>query len=189
KLMQLLVDQKKIPSFLLTEILYLHVNEENINELLKYFDELPENFKNPILDLIRIKNLRSEQIHLFLEKLMTSENSELRIRSLKTISSLGYISPNLIIQLLESKEKEIQLSNEEKLMIVRLMGSIRNDLFLSYLIELISDKAYMVRSEAAKSIKKYKNGEVILNKIIEEHPDAYARNISKEWLERTAEYD
>lgn len=190
KLMQLLVDQKKIPSFLLTEILYLHVNEDNIHELLKDFDNLPESFKNPILDLIRIKNLRSEQIQLFLEKLMTSENNELRILSIKTIASLGYISsPNLIIQLLESNEKEMQLSNEEKLMIVRLMGSIRNDLFLSYLFELISDKVYMVRNEAAKSIKKYKNGEVILNKIIEEHPDAYARNISKEWLERTADYD
>lgn len=188
KLMQLLVEQKKIPSFLLTEILYRHVNEENIHELLIDFDNLPDNFKNPILDLIRIKNLRSDKIHLFLEKLITSENMELRIRSLKTIASLGYISsPNLIVQLLESKEN--QLSNEEKLMIVRLMGSIRNDLFLSYLNELISDKAYMVRSEAAKSIKKYKNGKEILNKIIEEHPDAYARNISKEWLERTPEYD
>lgn len=190
KLMQLLVDQKKIPSFLLTEILYLHVNEDNIHELLKDFDNLPVSFKNPILDLIRIKSLRSEQIHLLLEKLMTSENDELRIRTFKTIASLGYISsPNLIIQLLESNEKEMQLSNEEKLMIVRLMGSIRNDLFLSYLFKLISDKAYMVRNEAAKSIKKYKNGEVVLNKIIEEHPDAYAINISKEWLERTADYD
>ncbi len=190
KLMQLLVDQKKIPSFLLTEILYLHVNEDNIHELLKDFDNLPENFKNPILDLIRIKNMRSEQIQLYLEKLITSENNELRIRSLKTIASLGYISsPNLIIQLLESNEKVIQISTEEKLMIVRLMGSIRSELFLSYLSELISDKAYMVRYEAAKSIKKYKNGELVLIKIIEEHPDAFARNISKEWLERTAEFD
>ncbi|MGG2027715.1 hypothetical protein AB1282_18625 [Gottfriedia sp. S16(2024)] len=190
KLMQLLVEQKKIPSFLLTEILYRHVNEENIHELLIDFDNLPEHFKNPILDLIRIKNLRSDKIHLFLEKLITSENMELRIRSSKTIASLGYISsPNLIVQLLESNGKENQLSNEEKLMIVRLMGSIRNDLFLSYLNELISDKAYMIRSEAAKSIKKYKNGMEILNKIIEEHTDAYARNIAKEWLERTPEYD
>ncbi|PEJ59054.1 hypothetical protein CN692_06130 [Bacillus sp. AFS002410] len=194
KLMELLVSQIKIPSFLLTEILDLHVNEENIHELLKEFDHLPESYKNSILDLIRIKHFRSEQIYFFLEKLITSENSELRIRSLKTIASLGYISsPNLITQLVESYKNEghpdTQLSNEEKLMIARLMGNIRYDLFLSYLTELISDKAYIVRSEAAKSIKKYKKGRVVLNQINEEHPDAYARNISKEWLERTPEYD
>lgn len=194
KLMELLVSQKKIPSFLLTEILYQHVNEENIHELLKGFDHLPESFKKPIIDLIRIKHFRSEKIQLFLEKLITSENSEIRISSLKTIATLGYISShNLIIQRMESVKNNgkfgTQLSNEEKLMIVRIMGSIRHDLFLSYLIELISDEAYIVRSEAAKSIKKYKNGNIVLNQIIEEHHDAFARNISKEWLERTAEYD
>ncbi|MFF2876010.1 hypothetical protein ACFVR2_06760 [Gottfriedia sp. NPDC057991] len=194
KLMELLISQKKIPSFLLTEILYQHVNEENIQELIKNFYDLPEDYKNPILDLIRIKNLRSEKIHLFLEKLITSENIELKIRSLKTIASIGYIStPSIIIQLVESNENggqlQVPLSNEENLMIVRLMGNIRQDLFLPYLIQFISDKAYIVRSEAAKSIKKYKNGSVILNQIIEEHTDAYARNIAKEWLERTGDYD
>ena len=193
-LIELLKQSKEIPSFLLSELMGRLVYQENVDEYVEGFFKIPSFLQYPLLEIIRNKNLRSEKIQLLLEQLINSDNRELRIRALKTVSTLGYISTtSIIIQLVENASKggywDSSQASEEKLMVAKLMGNIRHQHFIPYLIDLVSDKVYIIRSEAAKSIRKYKEGEDVLQSIIFTHPDPYARNISEEWMERNLEYD
>lgn len=192
--LELLKKDQRIPPFFLTELMHQLIHIDNVDQYLDKFDQLPNYFQYPILDVIRIKHLRTENTHNLLENLIQSNDRELRIRTLKTIASLGYISStNLVLEIIENIKSNNEWDNPgntgEKLMFARLMGEIRHQEFIPYLIELIADKAYIVRSEAAKSIRKYKQGEDVLLMIIADHPDSYARNISQEWLERALEHD
>jgi HEAT repeat protein len=127
---------------------------------------------------------------MLLEPLLLSEDRELRLRTLKTLGSLGYItSPDLIIDFwngfAEEKYWNSSQAAAEKIMLARLMGNIKHASFLPYLEELIMDRGYAVRNESAKAIRKYRDGKLRLRKIADTHADVYARNIANEWLERS----
>lgn len=194
KLHDLFKTSKGIPPFLLIEMTSRLINADNLETYVDNFRDFPFEWQLCILDVFRDKNLRSIKLHELLEDLLHANDREMRVRAAKTIASLGYVSsPDIIIRLmddnLQKEEWQNQKSIGEKMMLARLMGSIRDDRFLLYLKQLICDKGYMVRSEAAKAIRKYKNGKESLLSIIAAHPDKYARNIAQEWLERDMEYE
>jgi hypothetical protein len=69
------------------------------------------------------------------------------------------------------------------------MGDIRHEKFIPFLVQLLGDSVYHVRSEAAKAIRKYKQGRDILLSMASTHPDRFARSISQEWVERSLDYE
>lgn len=180
---------KQMPSFLLTECLKHFTTIRTIDSFLMDWHELDQTIQYALLDVIRVKHFLTEKTQALLESLIQSSDLELRIRSYKTIASIGYLSKkelvlNRINTMQSTEEWDNQKNTSEKLMLTRLMGSIRSQDFLPILHQLISDRAYSVRSEAARSIRKYKNGEELLLEINKTHLDAYARQIAQEWLER-----
>ncbi|WNF35149.1 HEAT repeat domain-containing protein [Bacillaceae bacterium IKA-2] len=187
-------ESKGLPPFLLNVILNRLVDENNLSEYLEMFEELDQSWQIGLLDLIRNKNLRSLEIITFLENLLNTEASELRIRALKTVAHIGYLSsPEVIISWFETNsQRENWKSDEttgERLMAARLFGMIKDEQFIQFLEELISDQKFMVRTEAAKAFRKYKNGKERLLIIVNNHSDKYSRNIALEWLERSLDYE
>lgn len=191
-LQDLLKESKGLPPFLLNEMISLVVTPDNFESYVDIFYDLPYEWRLSLLDVIRDKNFRSLKLQELLESLLKARDQEMRVRATKTIASLGYISsPDVITQILDEQREEwqSQQSAGEKLMYARLMGNIKKQQFLQYLEQFISDKSYVIRSEAAKAIRKYKDGKEILLSITATHPDSYARNIAKEWLERSMDYE
>ncbi len=185
---------KGLPPFLLNVMLNRMVNEDNIGEYIAHFQDLHPSWQIGLLDVIRNKNFRSWEVIKFLESLLTAEIRELRIRALKTIAHIGYVSSfNIMIVWFETNsQREDWLSTDsigERLMVARVMGMIKDERFLPFLEQLIADQKYIVRAEAAKSIRKYKNGKERLLRIVHYHSDLYSRNIAMEWLERSIEND
>ncbi len=194
KLMELIEKGKEMPSFLLNEMLWRLVNNDNFGKYVDKFHDFPLSWQLSLLDVLRDKNIRSIKLQILLEDLIEGKNHELRIRALKTISGLGYLSnPELILslgeRLLKDEERQASGSVTERLMVARLMGAIKVDSFIPYLEMLIADPSYPVRAEAAKSIRKYKRGMQLLIDIAANHSDSFARSIAKEWLERSIDYE
>ncbi|KJR46535.1 hypothetical protein UF75_3095 [Desulfosporosinus sp. I2] len=193
-LQDLIKGSKGLPPFLLKEMMSRLIIPNNFESYVQNFYDFPYEWRLSTLDVFGDKNLRSLKLQELLETLLNANEREMRVRAAKTIASLEYISsPDVIIRILDEnfqkKEWQAPQSMSERMMLARLMGSIREERFLPYLKLLISDKGYIVRSEAAKSLRKYKNGREMLLSIIAEHPDNYARNIAKEWLERSMDYE
>jgi len=193
-LMELLKGSKDIPAFLLNELMSRLVHQDNVDEFADSFIQFSGSWQGAILEVIRDKNLRSDKLQLLLEHLITSEHHELRVKSLKTIAALGYVSnTDLIVQWMEgnigSGHWDTPQAAGEKLMTARLMGSIRHETFIPFLNRLIGDGVYGVRSEAAKAIRQYKQGKELLQSIASSHADPYARSICQEWAERSLDYE
>lgn len=190
-------ETKELPPFLLSQVMSRLIDQHNVEHYLAIFHELAPYLQKGILEVVRDKNLRSENLQYLLEGLIQDESTdrELRIRAIKTIGSLGYLtSPEIILQLIDRNREDESYWNTpqaavEKMMVARLMGSIKRDCFLPYLDQLISDTTYMVRVEAAKSIRRYKHGKERLHQIATTHADLYAREIAMEWMERGTEYE
>ncbi|WP_046213733.1 HEAT repeat domain-containing protein [Paenibacillus wulumuqiensis] len=168
----------------------LPLNDELQSELIAGFEQYPFRVRCSFIDSLRIRNIRSAEVLDLLERQLSGEDSELRIRALKAISNFGYLTPEATRQLVERMEHEHdqaveQVSWPERLMRARVMGNIREDIFVPYLEEMLGDSAYRVRQQAAESIAAYKNGLELLEKVAAgEHADRYAREMAEETLER-----
>jgi hypothetical protein len=194
KLQDLLKSSKGLPPFLLNEMMNRLVNNDNFDSYVNLFHELPQDWQLSLLDVFRDQNLRSDKLQNLLESLLEGPSRELKVRALKTISILGFISsPAVITQMIENSvskgEWEDAQAAGERMMIARLMGHIRVDEFIPYLKKLITDRAYNVRTNAAKSIRRYKQGRELLLSIANTHEDAFAKNIAREWLDRSMDYE
>jgi hypothetical protein len=169
----------------------LPLGQELMDQLLGRFDSLPKRVRYSLMDALRINNIRSAEVLALLERQLSSEDGELRIRSLKTISNFGYMSPEATRMLVEVLEDEhdhpdrMTSSWPERLMRAKVMGNVHEDVFVSYLLEMLGDSSYRVRQQAAESLASYKNGLELLAKVAAgEHADRYAREMAEETLER-----
>ena len=193
-LMELLKKAKELPAFLLNELAGRLVNQDNVDSFVDEFGTFADSWKGAILEVVRDRHLRSDKLQLLLEELIVSDSRELRVKALKTLASLGYLSSierfvEWMEGRLESEPWSRPQASGERLMAARLMGQIRDDRFLPYLKGLVGDNVYGVRSEAAKSIRQYRGGMDILRSLAESHEDPFARSISREWAERSLDYD
>lgn len=192
-LFDLIGDSKGIPAFQLAVLVGRLLSQDNVDEFVDRFDRFDRAWQGAILDVVRDRNLRSDKLQERLEELLGSGSRELRIKSLKTIAALGYVSSTervarMLEQRLDRGEWDKPDAAGEKLMAARLMGSIRDERFLPCLRRLIGDAAYDVRSEAAKSIRQYRGGKEILQDLADSHADPFARSIAQEWIERSLGY-
>lgn len=162
----------------------LPLHSEQLHDVLSSFDAFMTRIQLLLIDVIRIKNERSEQVLALLERLMQDEREEFRIRSLKALANFGYMTDEAILRLMTQLEQTPEVSWEERMMRAKLMGSMTEEAFIPVLERLMSDKVYLVRQQAAYSISRYKHGEQMLQEVTMQHEDRYAREMAKETLER-----
>lgn len=155
-----------------------------LNEWTGKFATLPPRLQLSLIDALRIRNMRSEQVLALLEHSANCEFVELRIRALKSLANFGYMSPEGSASLLERIGRSEDAGWEERLMQAKLMGSVREEEFLDALESMMGDAVYLVRQEAAHAIAQYKGGLNRLSVISSFHRDRYAREMAEEAIER-----
>ncbi|MBB6634406.1 HEAT repeat domain-containing protein [Cohnella thailandensis] len=185
---------RELPTFLLNELMCRIVSQDKIDEYVERFEDLSAPWQSALLEAARELHLRTDKLQELLERLMSSDRPELRVKALKTLAALGHLSSiEAFLNWLETSKKSGEWdrpqSAGEKLMAARLMGSIRRERFLPHLQELIGDSAYGVRAEAARSLRQYSQGKRMLSELSVNHPDAYARSIAQEWIERNPDHE
>jgi hypothetical protein len=147
------------------------------------FDSFPLSIGEHVLDVLRVRNERSESLLELLEKLLVSEHRELRIKALKGLTNFGFMTEEGLSDLGTKVDVWRSRHWTERLMLVRLMGHIRDVSFLPLLDHFIGDESYLVRSEAATSIWMYRGGRERLLEISMRHADKFAREMAAERLE------
>ncbi|MCA1065119.1 HEAT repeat domain-containing protein [Rossellomorea sp. AcN35-11] len=167
----------------LTEFEYsllLHsFNEEQFRTLVHSYEELPAVVKFALIESIGVKN-RMEHAP-FLKRLLGEGSTELRIRALKAVVGMEfYLDVERLSMHLKAE------SWQERLMAIKACEYIRTPELTPYLRELMSDSSFYVRSQAAQSLLRLKNGEEVLREIVTHGEDEYARDMAEQWLERGA---
>ncbi len=153
------------------------LNEESFQSLVVIFEYLPKPLQYSIIDVIGVQNLN--QYHSYLKNLLKSKDAEIRIRSLKAISALGYP--------LSSEEIKSHLDSiqwQERMMAAKVCGVLKDRNCLDELKKLMKDKHFLVRTQAAQSILQLPNGRAVLKEIAENSDDSFAKDMALEWLER-----
>ncbi|MBN8193872.1 HEAT repeat domain-containing protein [Bacillus sp. NTK074B] len=160
-------------------LLFQSFGGDQFQPLIHAFDELPEVMKYALIDSIGVKN-RMEHIP-FLQRLLTEDSTELRVRALKAVVGMEYY--------LDIPELSVHLRAEswqERLMAIKACEYIRSPELTPYLQELMSDPSFYVRSQAAQSLLRVEKGKGILGDIAVHAEDEYARDMATQWLERGA---
>ncbi len=183
-----LLDSVLNPLFTMSEFTYRSVFNKMSPSTLEYtiakFHQLPYHLQLPLIDIIGVKNL----VHkgLFLEKLLraSSVKDETKIRVLKAIAEIGYpLERSLVVSFLRSSNWAVRM------MAAKVAGMLREDALIHDLKLLIIDQHFSVRTQAAKSLLLYPNGKVLLEEIIQNTDDIYARDMAIDWLERGRNYE
>lgn len=154
------------------------VPNETIAALAQKFDDMPtKEMRYAFVDFLG----QSQNIQLLtvLEQHLNSYDSELRIRTLKSIYALNWVEN---IELYEPFLRSAIW--EERLM----LGKILQHFPLAYgevmLRQLMQDQNWWVRKQAAETIASHKDGGKIFAQLIETTEDRYAKELAQEMLER-----
>ncbi|KJE27018.1 HEAT repeat family protein [Geobacillus kaustophilus] len=166
------------PKYELTEFAYRvifgHMSERLLRQVEQRFDELPPAGKCAFVDMIGI---RRREERSFLLELLASDELELRVRALKAMAEIG--------MKLEAARLEQHLCSpywQERLMAARLAGKCREERLLPLLYERLSDRSFVVRSEAAAAIARLPGGRAVLRTAARTASDRYARDMARQWL-------
>lgn len=146
--------------------------------------EARESLRLNLIDVLRIRNIRSERVLAWFEKLLADPTEECRIRAMKALANFGYMTEEAESSFLEASKEWRSYSWPLRLMTARLMAEVRNPDFVPILEQMMGDQAYLVRIEAGRSILKYADGAAKLRQIASFHPDRFAREAAEEMLER-----
>ncbi len=159
--------------------IFLILNEEKLEKLVEGFQQLSTRLQYMVIETIEKRHLI--KYHQFLLILVGNEDEEVRIRALKAIAKTGIpIDPEPINDFLQSN------SWTTRMMAIKVVGMQRLEFFKPQLIELLSDREYPVRAEAAKAILRFKDGVTILTTVTKESTDLFAKEMAIEWLEKAS---
>ncbi|AJY74107.1 HEAT repeat domain-containing protein [Paenibacillus beijingensis] len=172
-----------LPAYVYRQIL-LVLEMPHLEQLIAAFDRCPLPLQESIIDILRTRNERTYPLLELLERTLDHEQAELRIRALKALANFGYMSGDGVRRLCESFDLWRARSWQERLMVAKLMGSLKEAQFLPYLQEMIGDPSFHIRAEAAAAISRYKHGTEWLEFIRDHHSDRYARDMAGEILNR-----
>ncbi len=156
------------------------VEEELFTNLVGDYLHFPERLKLAIIDMIGIQ--KKLEFVIFLESQLEDERFEIRIRSMKAIGEVGFLSDSDGIESFAKSDRW-----EERLMAAKVIGKTRALNGLQILETLIKDSSWMVRAEAAKSFLSYNDGLERLYDIRFTSDDPFARDMASEWIERGIE--
>jgi len=151
-------------------------------KMVDHFFDWNEKIQYALIDMIGIMQ---KLAHVsFLRTLLQHEQSEYRIRALKALAEIAFP--------LDSEQLLIHLHSPvwpERLMALRLCARIRQYELVETIKELVKDRVFAVRSQAAEALLRMPNGLAILEQIAQTSDDRYARDMALEWLERGREND
>ncbi|MFC4403416.1 HEAT repeat domain-containing protein [Gracilibacillus xinjiangensis] len=158
--------------------LLLLLSKKDREPLFASFDRLPVALRYALINAIGEESDR-DQI-TFLERLIDSDDSEMRIRSLKAISTMGTVSD------LE-RYMPIMDSNfwEERLMLAKIFNYFPVEQVSGPLQKLLTDKEWWVRYQAAKSLGNSANGKEILHQFIQTTDDPYGKEMANNVLQES----
>ncbi|MEG0261144.1 MAG: HEAT repeat domain-containing protein, partial [Lysinibacillus sp.] len=153
------------------------LDESYFDMLLEQFDELPINLSIAFIVVIGYQAKSDSKDIMFLEELLSSSNSELRVRALKSLTKIGAFHDF-------GKYKEFVQSEvwEERLMFAKMLVNVQEPIARPYLEKLIEDDTWWVRKQAATTLSNIKNGAQSLEHIIKFSNDRYAVDMAKELL-------
>jgi len=171
---QLLNTQKVFSEYEYKRV-FMDLDDDNFEELVVDLHLLPAIAQYAVIDLIGMK--RNVDWIVFLNKFLKSEDQELRIRSLKAIYEIGVVED--LAPYAPFSESSIW---EERLMFTKLLTYIPSQSALPYLNRLIKDESWSVRSQAARVIVNYKDGQAILRNIVETKRDKFAVDMARSFL-------
>jgi hypothetical protein len=157
---------------------------DQLEELIGRIGEVRESLRLNLIDVLRIRNIRSERVLAWFEQLLADPSEECRIRAMKALANFGYMTEEAELSFLEASKEWHSYSWQLRLMTARLMAEVRNPDFIPILEQMMGDTAYLVRIEAGRSILKYADGAAKLRQIASFHPDRFAREAAEEMLER-----
>lgn len=112
-----------------------------------------------------------------MESCLHNDDAEIRIRTLKAIFEIGIITD--LDKYLPFITSQIW---EERLMMAKLLGALPISITSSYLQELLEDENWWVRTQAAKSIGRNKDGKIVLQSYINSSNDRYAIEMANQVL-------
>ncbi|OLS38219.1 hypothetical protein BTR22_06930 [Alkalihalophilus pseudofirmus] len=111
----------------------------------------------------------------FVENKLTSQDVEIRIKSLRSLCYYQYCSnPEQLTNFFTSPFWE------ERMFAARLTGIMLLTQYSSILKELAGDSVWWVRYTACEAIKKMPDGEIILEFMAAKHQDSFARDMARQ---------
>ncbi|MBW7476690.1 hypothetical protein K0T92_18390 [Paenibacillus oenotherae] len=164
--------------------LLLPFSDDALEQLCLEFHLLPLPIQRCMVDVLRLRNARSNVVLGLLEDHLFADDAELRGRCLHAIANFGYMSPGAVERFMARIEDESADSSSERLMQAKLMGMVREERYLAHLERLMSDSDYSVRQQAGESISRYKSGFDVLRRISITSSDRFAASMASETLER-----
>lgn len=138
-------------------------------------DDAPENLLYAFIMLNGER--KSERFFPFVEKLMTDERKEVRIKAMKSLTHYGRLSdPQKLSAFF------ISLFWEERMYAAKLAGACKLTDFKEQLIQLFTDPVWWVRFAAADNLQEFEDGNALLHEIASTSEDAYARDVARHML-------
>lgn len=133
--------------------------------------------KFAIMDLA---GLRKELKYLnFAETVFSVSSGEERVRALKAVVSIGHVRKfERYLPLFQS------VNWEERMLAARLAGVMKAENSLPDLVQLLQDSSWWVRSQAGQSITMFPQGKKILEDVMSDSNDSFARDMAWEWINK-----
>lgn len=172
----LLSVEKEYPNFYYLD-LFRRLDDVHLEQFIHTINNFPRWIQ---LSLIEVMGDRGEYKYLpAIESFTTSNETEFRIRALKALVKIGYMT-----DVIKIKPSLHASSWQERMMAARLVKTLRDPRFLEDLLSLLTDESWWVRTTAAESLLAQHNGPTMLEEVVASHVDPFARDIAKEWLVR-----
>jgi hypothetical protein len=143
------------------------------------YNHFPEALKYALIEVI---SLKKEVAYVwFLEKIFATNVGEGRLRALKAISSIGYVSDiQSYYPLFESSVWQ------ERMMVTKLCGGLKDRNSLVNLRKMLADSSWWVRFQAGQAIMMFSDGIDILNNLYQTTEDPFVRDMALEWMDKGA---
>ncbi|TSI11468.1 HEAT repeat domain-containing protein [Lysinibacillus sp. BW-2-10] len=151
------------------------LDEDILLQLIEQIEELHLNAQYALIDTVSFKG--NIEIIKMLENLLTSSDSEIRIRSLKGIDKMGLVKNfELYIPFVTSPLWE------ERLMVAKVFLHVPLKFTYAYLMDLLEDTNWRVQTQAANTISEFPDGVQVLNEFILTSVKEDAVKIAEEML-------
>lgn len=153
------------------------LNRDGFDQFVLGYHSCQSELKFAILDLA---GLRKELNYLnFAETVYSVSSGEERVRALKAIVSIGHVrNLNQYLHLFQSGNWE------ERMLAARLAGVLKAEKTLPDLVMLLQDSSWWVRSQAGHSITMFPQGKKVLEEVMSDSNDSFARDMAWEWINK-----
>ncbi|MCA0173618.1 HEAT repeat domain-containing protein [Bacillus sp. RAR_GA_16] len=172
----LLNEKNEFPNFYYLD-LFRRLDDVHLDSFIHTINSFPQWIQ---FALIEVMGERGEYKYLpVIESYVASNDTEFRIRALKALVKVGYVTDAMQI-----KASLHASSWQERMMAAKLIKPLRDYRFRDDLLNLLTDESWWVRTTAAESLLAQQNGRTMLEDVAATHIDPFARDIAKEWLVR-----